>query len=295
MNPTLSSVAQTVPDGRARMFHKLQGEWVGVFSGAMILLTVLVAVMAPFLSPYSPDAVHLASAYLAPSPLHWFGTDDLGRDVFTRVLFATRTSLTIGVVSVLIGGSIGTVLGLLSGYYMWLDGIVMRLMDILLAFPGIILALVVVAVLGASELNVIIATAIFSVPGFARLVRSSTLVAKQAVHIDAARTIGASNSRIMLTGILPNIMGPIIVQTTLRVGVSILISAGLSFLGLGVQPPTPDWGAMVSEGQVSIWTAPWISIFPGLAILYTVVSITLFGDWLRRRIDRKSVAGVKGS
>jgi len=262
----------------------------GLIGMAMVLSVIAVSLLAPFITSYHPDVTQLANAYLPTSATHWFGTDDLGRDIFTRVMYGGRYSLSVGVSSVAIGGVIGTALGILSGYYRPLDGLIMRVMDILLAFPGIILALVIVASLGAGERNVIVATAIFSIPGFARLVRSSTLAVKQELYIESARIIGCSNLRIMLRCILPNILTPIIVQSTLRVGISILISAGLSFLGLGAQPPSPDWGAMVSEGQVSIYNAPWISLFPGLAIFWIVVGINLFGDWLRDKLDSKAKA-----
>lgn len=286
----VSSISRVEKTGiRLLSLSKVRRNAVGIIGIVMILSVVGAGLLAPMLSSYHPDLSQLGTAYLPPSSKHWFGTDDLGRDIYTRVLYGARYSLAVGVTSVVIGGVIGTMLGLISGYYSFLDGLIMRIMDILLAFPGIILALVIVAALGAGERNVILATAIFSIPGFARLVRSSTLTIKQELYIEGARMIGCSNTRIMLRYILPNIMSPIIVQSTLRVGVSILISAGLSFLGLGAQPPTPDWGAMVSEGQVSIYTSPWISLFPGLAIFYTVVGINLFGDWLRDKFDRRTV------
>lgn len=270
-------------------FGNARRNWVGIVGALMVLSVIAAGLLAPLLSSYNPDMSQLSTAYLPPSSTHWFGTDSLGRDIFTRVLYGARYSLAVGVTSVVIGGVIGTILGVLSGYYTFLDGIIMRIMDILLAFPGIILALVIVAALGAGERNVIIATAFFSIPGFARLVRSSTLMVRQEPYIEGAQIVGCSDIRVMRRYVLPNITSPIIVQSTLRVGISILISAGLSFLGLGAQPPTPDWGAMVSDGMVSIYTSPWISLFPGLAIFYTVVGINLFGDWLRDKFDRKEV------
>jgi len=277
--------------GRKRRARASSRNWMGLLGLFILLVMVLVSICAPLLSPYSPDMSVLSQAYKAPSGVHWFGTDDLGRDILSRVIYGSRLSLTVGIVSVIIGGSIGTALGLLAGFYRHLDGIVMRIMDILLAFPGIILALAIVAALGSGEQNVIIATSVFSIPGFARLVRSMTLSIKNELFVDAARIVGCSSFRIMFRHILPNIMSPIIVQSTIRVGTSILISAGLSYLGLGAQPPTPDWGAMVSEGQVSIYTSPWISAYPGLAIFIVVVSINLFGDWLRDWMDPKSASG----
>lgn len=276
---------------RKRRARASSRNWMGLLGLFILLVMVLVSICAPLLSPYPPDMSVLSQAYKTPSGVHWFGTDDLGRDILSRVIYGSRLSLTVGIVSVIIGGSIGTALGLLAGFYHHLDGIIMRIMDILLAFPGIILALAIVAALGSGEQNVIIATSVFSIPGFARLVRSMTLSIKNELFVEAARIVGGSSFRIMFRHILPNIMSPIIVQSTIRVGTSILISAGLSYLGLGAQPPAPDWGAMVSEGQVSIYTSPWISAYPGLAIFIVVVSINLFGDWLRDWMDPKSASG----
>jgi len=260
----------------------------GRLGAALILLMIVVAVCAPLLVRYPPNAVVLGATYLPPSPAHWFGTDDLGRDIFARVLYAARVSLLVGVASVAVGGAIGIPLGLVAGYYPRLDGVIMRLIDILLAFPGIILALAIIAALGTGEQNVIIAVGIFSIPGFTRLGRASTLVVRELLYVDAVRALGCSNGRILRATILPNIAGPLIVQATLRIASAIIVSAGLSFLGLGAQPPTPDWGAMVSEGQVSIWTAPWISLFPGLAVFLTVVGVNLLGDALRDVLDPRA-------
>jgi glutathione transport system permease protein len=223
-----------------------------------------------------------------PSAAHWFGVDSLGRDIFSRILAGSRISLEAGFLSVAIGAVIGTFFGLLAGYYEgWWDRITMRVADVLFAFPGILLAIGVVAILGNGMINVICAVAIFSIPAFARLVRGNTLMLKQLTYIEAARSIGASDWTIIVRHILPGTISSVVVYFTMRIGTSIITAASLSFLGLGAQPPTPEWGAMLNEARADMVTAPHIALFPSLAIFLTVLAFNLLGDGLRDALDPK--------
>ena len=264
----------------------------GAVLGAILLLALTaVAVCAPVIAPYDPLAI-VGSSREPPGPNHIMGTDRLGRDVFSRVIFGARVSLRVGLISVAFGLSIGTVMGLPAGYYGgWTDGMTMRLIDMMLAFPGLLLALVVIAALGSSLTNVMIAVGISSVPLFARLVRAMCLSTREFDFVMAARVIGASSARIMWRHILPNVVGPIIVLLTLQIGSAILIGAGLSYLGLGAQPPTPEWGLMTSEGRRYVASAWWMSTFPGLAIFLTVTALNLMGDGLSAALDPRRYGG----
>lgn len=256
--------------------------------GLIVLFYIIVALFAPWIAPYDPYNIHLADKLLLPSWDHWMGTDDKGRDLLSRIIYGTRLSLLIGVAAVSIGAIFGVFLGLVAGYYGgWLDAIIMRIMDILLAFPGILLALAIVSALGASLINVMIAVGVFSIPMFARIVRGSTLTVRKLEYIDSIRTLGGSDLRIILVHILPNIMSPIIVQITLRLATAILSAAGLSFLGLGAQPPSAEWGALLSSGRDYMFSAPYLALFPGLAISTLVIGFNLFGDGLRDALDPK--------
>ncbi|MFD1861413.1 ABC transporter permease [Planococcus sp. FY231025] len=257
-----------------------------VVGGLIILFYIFIAVFAPVLAPYHPHDINLENKLMPPSTEHWMGTDDKGRDILSRILYGSRLSMGVGFAAVIFGAFFGITLGLIAGYYgKWIDSIIMRCMDVLLAFPGILLALAIVSALGPSLINVTIAVGAFSVPLFARIVRGSTLEVKQLEYIDAIRSLGAKDGTIIFKHILPNIMSPIIVQGTLRVATAILSAAGLSFLGLGAQPPSSEWGTMLSSGRDFLFSAPYIAIFPGLAIAFLVLGFNIFGDGLRDAFD----------
>lgn len=225
---------------------------------------------------------------MPPSPQHWAGTDIYGRDILTRIIYGTRISLSVGVSSVTIGAIVGVTLGLISGFFGgFLDEIIMRSADVLFAFPGILLAIAVVAILGPGLVNVVAAVAIFSIPTFARIVRSNTLSIKESLYVRAARSMGASDNRIMFVHIMPGTLSGAIVYFTMRIGTSILTASSLSFLGLGAQPPPPNWGAMLAESRDYIGVADHLTIFPGIAIFLTVLAFNIFGDGLRAAFDPK--------
>jgi peptide/nickel transport system permease protein len=253
----------------------------------LISLIILIGLLTPVFNPYDPRLdSNLAEARKPPSAQHLFGTDRLGRDVFQRILHGTRISLLIGFVVVFVSGIVGTILGLIAGFFGGAtDTVVMRIMDVLLAFPAILLAISIVAVRGPGLTNTILAVAIVGIPGYARVVRSMVLSLRERDYVDAARMVGASSTRIMFGHILPNSLTPIIVQMTLGIGGAIVFSAALGFLGLGVQPPTPEWGSMIADGLPLLNQAPYLVFFPGMAIMITVLAFNLFGDGLRDALD----------
>lgn len=255
--------------------------------GAMIILFYLIiGLFAPLLAPYNPYEIILEDKLMPPSIDHWMGTDDKGRDILSRILYGSRLSMGVGFAAVAFGAFFGIIFGLVAGYYgKWVDSFIMRMMDVMLAFPGILLALAIISALGPGLMNVTIAVGAFSVPLFARIVRGSTLEVKRLEYIDAIRSLGANDFTIIFKHILPNILSPIIVQGTLRLATAILSAAGLSFLGLGAQPPSPEWGTMLSNGRDFLFSAPYIAIFPGLAISILVLGFNIFGDGLRDAFD----------
>jgi glutathione transport system permease protein len=273
----------------SEFWRKFRKQHVALGAGIFVLLLIVVAIVAPHIVPYDPENFFDYDALNAgPSAAHWFGVDSLGRDIFSRILAGSRISLEAGFLSVAIGAVIGTFFGLLAGYYEgWWDRITMRVADVLFAFPGILLAIGVVAILGNGMINVICAVAIFSIPAFARLVRGNTLMLKQLTYIEAARSIGASDWTIIVRHILPGTISSVVVYFTMRIGTSIITAASLSFLGLGAQPPTPEWGAMLNEARADMVTAPHIALFPSLAIFLTVLAFNLLGDGLRDALDPK--------
>jgi len=292
-NAALAAVP-TIEQHRVRtpwreFWRRFKRQPVAMVAGVFVLLLVAIALLAPWLAPFDAENYFDYDRLTeGPSAMHWFGVDSLGRDIFSRVLLGTRLSLISGFFSVAIGAAIGTLLGLLAGYYEgWWDRIIMRISDVLFAFPGILLAIAVVAVMGSGMANVVIAVAIFSIPAFARLVRGNTLVLKQMTYIESARSIGASDITIILRHILPGTLSSIVVYFTMRIGTSIITAASLSFLGLGAQPPTPEWGAMLNEARADMVMAPHVAIFPSLAIFFTVLAFNLLGDGLRDALDPK--------
>jgi len=253
---------------------------------ALIALIVIVALIGPALAPYNPLIPSPLDRLKGPSSAHFFGTDSLGRDILSRVIFGSRISLAIGLISVTISLVPGTLLGLLAGYFGGkLDSLIMRLMDVLLAFPAILLAIFITAILGPSLPNTMIAVGIVYIPHYARIVRSSVLSLREQLFIQVIGHLGGSHGRIIRGHILPNSLPPIIVYATLGMGTAVLQAAALGFLGLGAQPPQPEWGAMLSEGRQYIQLAPHVAAFPGAAILFLVLGFNLFGDGLRDALD----------
>ena len=288
--PTLVEPAPSaVRTPAAEFWRKFKRQHVALVAGGFVLLLVLAAALAPWLVPFDAENFFDYEALnAAPSAKHWFGVDSLGRDIFSRILMGARISLAAGFISVAVGAVIGTLLGLLAGYYQgWWDRIVMRMSDVLFAFPGILLAIGIVAILGSGMVNVILAVAVFSVPAFARLVRGNVLSLKHQTYIEAVRSIGASDATIMLRHLLPGTVASAVVYLTMRIGTSIITAASLSFLGLGAQPPTPEWGAMLNEARADMLNAPHVALFPSLAIFVTVLAFNLLGDGLRDALDPK--------
>jgi peptide/nickel transport system permease protein len=259
----------------------------GAVGGLVILaLLALMAIAAPLIAPYDPNAIAPISNLKGPSGAHLFGTDQFGRDILSRIFFGARLSFEVGFIAVGLAMACGVVLGLVAGYFgRTVDAVITVLIDIMLAFPGILLALAIIAILGPSLYNLMIAVGIAGIPAYTRLVRGTTFAAKQQAYVEAARVSGAQDTAIMFRHILPNVLSPVIVLATLGIGSAILVGASLSFLGLGAKPPTPEWGAMLSAGRNYLSLAWWITLFPGLAIMLTVLSINMVGDGLRDALD----------
>lgn len=255
---------------------------------ATFLFLVVVSIAAPWVAPYSPTEIDRKNLLEAPNAVHLWGTDDMGRDVLSRVIWGGRESLKVGVLAIVIGVASGSVVGLISGFYgWWVDSIIQRCVEIMLAFPNILLLLTIVAVLGSGLSTVLVALGISSIPRFARLVRGSVLATSQLEYVTAARLVGAKNGRIMFRHILPNVIPPIIVYGTVGLAANILSTAGLSYIGLGARPPSPEWGALLNSGRLLIRDAWWMSAFPGLAVFLAVLSVNLLGDGLRDALDPK--------
>ena len=291
----MTTAAAMVPDRTAvrtpwtEFWRKFKKQHVAVAAGVFVLALIVTAVAAPLIVPYDAENFFdYDSLNALPSLKHWFGVDPLGRDIFSRILMGARISLTAGFLSVAVGALIGTALGLIAGYYEgWADRIIMRICDVLFAFPGILLAIGIVALLGSGMANVIIAVSIFSIPTFARLVRGNTLSLKHLTFIEAARSIGARDWTIIVRHIFPGTIAAVVIYFSLRIGTSIITAASLSFIGMGAQPPTPEWGAMLNEARADMMTSPHVAIFPSLAIFFTVLAFNLLGDGLRDALDPK--------
>lgn len=270
-------------------WKRLSGNLFAMIGLVLLAVILAVALFAAQIAPHDPNLQDYGVAMQGPSSSHWLGTDNFGRDIFSRIIFGTQISLRLGLFGTVIGASIGSVLGALAGFFGgWVDTLIMRLLDVQMAFPGILLAIIVIAVLGVSEINVIIAIGVFSIPTFARVIRGSFLVLREQDFVLAARSSGAGSIRILFRHLMPNSLSPILVLSTIRLGTAILTAASLGFLGLGVKPPAPEWGTMLSEGRNYMQLAPHIAIFPGLAILITVVALNLLGDGLRDALDPRT-------
>ncbi len=285
----MTSAASAAPARESRgrdLWRRFRRHRSGMAGLALTAVFVLMAIFGHLLAPYDPaqaDYLHLNAPL---SATHWLGTDNYGRDIFSRTLVGARYSLSIGVLATAFSALIGSLWGLLAGYLSgWFDTLSGRVIDIMLAFPGLLLAIGIIAIAGPGFRNVILATTIFGIPIFARLVRGSALALKERAYVEASQALAASSARIMFRHVLPNILAPILVYITLRVGTVILIAASLSFLGLGVQPPTPEWGAMLSEAQLYLAIDPIMAIAPGVAISLAVLGFNLLGDGLRDVLD----------
>ncbi|HKS65334.1 MAG TPA: ABC transporter permease [Xanthobacteraceae bacterium] len=279
---------ETVESPARRALRRLKRRKGAIVGLAVIVIFVLLAVFAPLIAPFDPAAQSWSAVRKAPSALYWFGTDDVGRDVLSRVIFGTRASLLAGVISVGIALSIGVPLGLTAGYLGgWVDAILSRITDAMLAVPFLILAIALAAFLGPSLGNAMIAIGVTTTPIFIRLTRGQVMAVKVEDYVEAARAIGNPRWRIALFHILPNILPALLVQATLSIAAAIIAEAALSFLGLGQQPPAPSWGSMLNSAQRFLTQAPWMAVWPGLAIFLTVLSFNLLGDGLRDALDPK--------
>ena len=258
----------------------------GALAGAVILLFFIIAsVFAPVLAPYPIEVMKMENRFIPPSSDHWLGTDEFGRDILSRMMHGGRVSLMMGLIAVSIAGIVGVFLGVISGYYRRIDIYIMQCMDILLAFPSLLLAIAIIAVLGVGLTNAMIAVAISVIPSYVRVVRGTVLSIREKEYIEAVKALGVSDLKIIAKHILPNVLSPVIVLSSLQFGTSILATAALSFLGLGAQPPTPEWGAMAYVGKSFFLNAWWMTLFPGLAIMLVVLGFNLLGDGLRDALD----------
>jgi peptide/nickel transport system permease protein len=282
------------PARRPRWLTVLGRRRITLVGAVLMALNLLVAALAPVLAPADPLALDVKSRLRAPQAGHWFGTDDVGRDVLSRVVYGARVSVKVGGLVVALAVAAGLVVGLAAGYYRRLDGALMRMMDGLMAFPAIILAIALMASLGPSLNNVIVALAVVYTPRIARIVRGSVLVVRELPYVEAARGLGASDAAIVARHVLPNCLSPVIVQATFIFALAVLGEAALSFLGVGAPPFVPSWGNILAEGRLYIQQAPWLTLFPGAAIMATILGLNLFGDGLRDVLDPK-LRGLSGS
>ena len=286
---TPAVAAERVRTPWSEFWRKFRRQHVALIALGFVIVLVVVALLAPYIAPFDAENYFdYDTLNSPPSAKHWLGVDPLGRDIYSRILMGSRISLAAGFISVAVGAILGTLLGLVAGYYEgWWDRAIMRLADVLFAFPGILLAIAIVAILGGGMANVIIAVAIFSIPTFARLVRGNTLALKHLTYVEAARSIGASDWTIVLRHIFPGTISAVVVYFSMRIGTSIITAASLSFLGMGAQPPTPEWGAMLNEARANMMTSPHVALFPAIAIFLTVLAFNLLGDGLRDALDPK--------
>jgi len=276
-----------------RWFRLLFQRKIALFGAILVALNILIAVLAPALGRWDPQLLDVKARLAAPSAAHWFGTDDVGRDVWSRVIYGARLSMIVGGAVVVFSFVAGIVFGLISGYFRPLDNPLMRVMDGLMAFPGIILAIALMASLGPSVINVIVALGIVYVPRVARIVRGSVLVIRETPYVEAALALGVGDFTVLWKHVLPNCLSPVIVQGTFIFAAAVLGEAALSFLGVGVPPQIPSWGNVLAEGRLYLQQAPWLTLFPGIAIMACILGLNLFGDGLRDLLDPK-LRGVSG-
>ena len=275
------------------LWNALRRRRLAMAGGAVIVLLVVVGIAGPWIAPYDPLDQDLSKSLLGPSWSHWFGTDSFGRDILSRVLYGARISLIVGIASQGIAFSLGVAMGLVSGYYGGrVDSVIMRLADVTLAFPTLLLLIAITAAFQPGLTVVFVAIGVVGWAGLARLVRSQTLVVRELDFVQAARALGMNDLRLLARHVLPNTLAPAIIAVTLGMAGAILLEAALSFIGLGAQPPTPSWGSMISDGRDFLRTAPWISVFPGLAIGLVVLGFNLFGDGLRDAMDPRLRGGA---
>lgn len=283
---TATTAAVTPPRSRNRAWGKFKRNHVALLGALIVLAMIVLAIFAPLLATHDPFQTSFMTIRKAPSATFWLGSDELGRDIYSRMLFGARASLMAGVVSVAIAVIIGVPLGLISGYFGgWVDSIISRFTEALLAIPFLILAIALAAFLEPSLTNAMIAIGVSAAPKFVRLARGQVLAVKSEDYVQSSRALGASDTRIIARHILPNIMPPLIVQATITIATAIIAEASLSFLGLGLQPPNPSWGSMLNTGKNFMVQAPWMSIFPGTAIFLVVLGFNLLGDGLRDALD----------
>lgn len=272
----------------ARIMRQLGKNKLAMLGLIIFIIEVVLAILAPYIAPYKYDAMDMTQMFALPSAQHFFGCDDMGRDIFSRILYGAKYSISIGILAILLATVIGMFIGAVAGYFGgWVDNLIMRLLDVIQAIPGMLMMIVISAVLGPGYINTIIAMAFGSIPGMARMLRAQMLKERGNEYIEASTSINCSTPRIIISHLIPNCMSPIIVQATMGVAQTITLAAGLSFIGLGIQPPIPEWGAMLSSARQFIRMYPHLVIFPGLAIAVTVLALNLLGDGLRDALDPK--------
>lgn len=272
----------------ARVMKQLSKNKLAMLGLIIFIIEVVLAILAPYIAPYKYDAMDMTQMFALPSAQHFFGCDDMGRDIFSRILYGAKYSISIGILAILLATVIGMFIGAIAGYFGgWVDNLIMRLLDVIQAIPGMLMMIVISAVLGPGYINTIIAMAFGSIPGMARMLRAQMLKERGNEYIEASTSINCSTPRIIISHLIPNCMSPIIVQATMGVAQTITLAAGLSFIGLGIQPPIPEWGAMLSGARQFIRMYPHLVIFPGLAIAVTVLALNLLGDGLRDALDPK--------
>ncbi len=285
---TAGGLQKSARSPRQMYWHRFKNSWMCIVGTVLVLVLVFIAIFGPLIAPNDPILVNTPDRFISPNSTYWFGTDEFGRDIFSRILYGGRIAVQIGIVSVAVAFIGGILLGLICGYYGGIvDTVLSRLLEIWLSFPDILFVIAVVAILGPSLNTVIISLGFLSIPAYARIVRGSVLSARQELYVEAARSVGVQSGRIMLRHILPNVVAPLIILSSMRFGGALLTGAGLSFIGLGAQPPSPEWGAILSTGRMYMYQAPWITVFPGMAIAIFVLGVNMLGDGLRDVLDPK--------